>query len=245
MAGAGFTLVELLVVIAVIMLLARMLLPAIQGARARAKAAVCVSNLKQIGVAFDLYIHDYDHYPSVSTGSLRGHTEWVRRVTATGYPQYCGPKGAPSAQVSALGSYANPSNRPCRKTVFWCPMLAPNTAAMQVAYVMNGWLSDPTDFNAVCGNLKAEYVDQPSETYILYEALDPDPFPGGALQCNGSTLVPQRHFGGAHSLFCDGHVQWNRTGPTTSPPSGTINYDLINCRGQKPLVVPFAPATVR
>lgn len=62
----GFTLVEVMAVIAIIMSLTAMLLPAFVGARASSKATVCVSNLHQIGLATNLYNADYDDlYPKL------------------------------------------------------------------------------------------------------------------------------------------------------------------------------------
>lgn len=58
-ASSGFSLVELLVVVAIIALLVAILLPSLAGARAAAKTGVCQANYQQIGVAYNTYASDF------------------------------------------------------------------------------------------------------------------------------------------------------------------------------------------
>src|SRR5512141_955035 len=60
---SGFTLIELLVVIAIIGILAAMLFPVFARARESARKIQCLSNVKNIAMAYQMYLADYDRFP--------------------------------------------------------------------------------------------------------------------------------------------------------------------------------------
>lgn len=105
----AFTLIELVVVIVIIILLAGLLMAVFSRARAKARAATCASNLRQLGAAFLIYAQDYDgQFPiySSETGWLNG---------CIGYPAITYNKEGPHLLLITMKPYVRNND------IWFCP----------------------------------------------------------------------------------------------------------------------------
>ncbi|MHB9070828.1 MAG: type II secretion system protein [Sedimentisphaerales bacterium] len=102
----GFTLVELLVVISIIALLLAILMPALQRAREQGRKVVCLSNLKQLGLANQLYVSNYG-------GRLPAPVSYGKQIgwDATLEPYISGKVKDPTKNLDRIEIFSCPSDQ--------------------------------------------------------------------------------------------------------------------------------------
>jgi len=107
----AFTLIELLVVIAIIALLMGILMPSLQKARKQAQAVVCVAHMKDLGVAFRMYLDEYDGYAHHTPNEGMWDNAWEGSPIVKDY--------GPNDQYAYWGVAYKPYAK--NKKVFRCP----------------------------------------------------------------------------------------------------------------------------
>jgi len=205
---SGFTLIELLVVVAIIAILAAMLLPALSQARERARMAVCLSNLKQIGTALLMYVNDNNEWMPVTYAYDQG--SWYDVIDR----KYLG--------VTVYGGTS-------KSSVFRCPSEHRKPSASSgsnATYSYNGNMGGRV---SIAGYLKAvnykyAQVTTPSKCLWVCEAqeygtyakaLQGGPGTGVAYEFGwyfgrggGETQHVAFHNFGGNYLWADGHCSW-------------------------------------
>jgi prepilin-type N-terminal cleavage/methylation domain-containing protein len=207
----GFTLVELLVVIAVIGILAALLLPVLSSAKQRAWTVQCTANLRQIGLGMRMYSDDSNDLFPESGGVI----PWNQTDPATG--QY--------SWMQQIFSYVN------NQAAYHCP--ADKRSPFSYFNGVRAAYAVTNAFGSVSGKriqFPAAFVLGGDTVGLLFETNDADKDDytqncvGGPT--NGTPAMEwQTHSGGQNILFEDGHAKWYKG---YVPFEMTFRYDSMH-----------------
>ena len=236
----AFTLIELLVVITIIATLAALLMPALKGAKDRAKTTTCTSNLRQIGTALNFFLADHDQlYPYAAPW------KYPYYLGVPSYP-YSGPviNGIPWHRQ--MGPYVGGTNSVKAAQLFYCPSNpwpVPLTTTLAggspTLYGLNGQIipSNWHDSSGVDPSLSpGHYVGRTKATRLMSPATvmlsgeNPYANPGDDLSLGLTTAqgsISYLHFSYGYTNFW--HTPWFGKGTTVwgdSHPQEIVMHNL-------------------
>ena len=233
----AFTLIELLVVIAIIAILAAILFPVFAQARAKARQAACLSNMKQLGTATLMYAQDYDETIGRKWWDFHIDLEpYVKSIDVFVCPQSSAPKPKKrlfnpaywSAGGSEVGEFY--TNSPVDNG---CGTVRP---CIFGHYTRNDELLHNYGWTGVGGldnpNMRLPSWERPGDAIFITDArsgaedddtndFDEDNAPyndqGGTNWLQIYAIVSGRHGVGTNATFLDGHAKWINTKWLRSP----------------------------
>ncbi len=206
----GFTLVELLVVLAIIAMLVALFFPATRGSGEAARRSICKLNLKQIGLALHNYHDAYGAFPPAYTVDAAGKRLHSWRTLILPYldqkPLY--------ERIDLSKPWDDPANAEAFKTrlaVYACPDAdGPENHTSYLAVVSPNSCLQPNQPRKI-----SEITDGAGNTLMVIEVAAWQAVPWMSPRDADESMVlgvsPEstlNHSGGGHALFVDGRVQF-------------------------------------
>jgi prepilin-type N-terminal cleavage/methylation domain-containing protein/prepilin-type processing-associated H-X9-DG protein len=204
----AFTLIELLVVIAIIAILAALLLPALTQAKVSAKSVKCVSNLRQLGFAAQMYWDENDgrcfsHFVSNTNAGKLWWFGWIANDGGEGNRAYDPTVGALYPYLQGRGIEVCPSFD------YTSSAWKPKTTGASYGYGYNFYLSKPPKKISVVVNSSQKVVFGDSAQINTWQTTNniPKLEEWYYLDTGTPRNCHFRHNKKAEVVFCDGHVE--------------------------------------
>ena len=199
----AFTIIELLVVVAIIAIFAAVLFPVFAKAREKARQATCAGNLRQLGMAFQQYTLDYDErLPSTYCCSQGINDKRGGWVAYNSFPAN-DPGGRFDVKVGNLYPYVKNTQ------VYICPDDAEGRVSGD-SYAVNSCAMEPMDASQLYPGKSLAQIDNSSGMMLLGEEAAHQFGRGtddGYFRFQNN-IADNRHTNGSNLQFVDGHVKW-------------------------------------